>query len=47
MLRWTDFTGLKLALTRAARPPRPLKTYEVKIENGNILVRVPGETGSA
>lgn len=38
VVRWTDWTGLKLALTKIAKSPRPLKTYAIKIEAGKILV---------
>ncbi len=37
-IRWTDWTGLKLSLGKILRSPRPLKTYDVKIEGGKILV---------
>ncbi len=41
LIRWTDWTGLKLALSRIYRSPRPLKTYEVKVEGDRVLVKVP------
>jgi 3-phenylpropionate/trans-cinnamate dioxygenase ferredoxin subunit len=38
MVGWTDWTGIKLTVAKLARHPRPLQTYEVKIENDRILV---------
>ena len=38
VIRWTDWTGLKLKLAKMARSPKPLKTYEVKVEGNKILV---------
>ena len=38
VIRWTDWTGLKLKFAKMARSPRPLKTYEVKVEANKILV---------
>lgn len=40
VIRWTDWTGLKLAIGKILRSPRPLKTHEVKIEGNKILVDV-------
>jgi nitrite reductase/ring-hydroxylating ferredoxin subunit len=41
-VRWTDWTGLKLALTKIAKSPRPLRTYEVRVEGGKVLVAYKG-----
>jgi len=38
IVRWTDLTGVKLALSKAVKVPQPLRTYEVKIEGNDILV---------
>ncbi len=38
VVRWTDWSGLKLALAKIAKSPRPLKTYAIKIEAGKVLV---------
>jgi len=49
VIRWTDWTGIKLNLGKVVRPPRPLETYRTRIENGRILVespRVPAEVNS-
>jgi 3-phenylpropionate/trans-cinnamate dioxygenase ferredoxin component len=40
VIRWTDWSGLKLSIGKLLKSPRPLKTYEVKIEEGKILVDV-------
>jgi 3-phenylpropionate/trans-cinnamate dioxygenase ferredoxin subunit len=37
-LRWTDWTGIKLAIGKLLRSPRPLQTYELKIEGNKILL---------
>ena len=38
VVRWTDWTGLKLTFAKIARPPRGLKTYDVKAEGGKVLI---------
>jgi len=38
VIRWTDWTGLKLTAAKIFKSPRPLKTHEVKIEGENIMV---------
>lgn len=38
VVRWTDWSGLKLALAKIAKSPRPLRTYALKIEADKILV---------
>lgn len=37
VIRWTDWTGLKLTAAKIFKSPRDLKTYEVKIEEDKIL----------
>lgn len=39
-IRWTDWTGAKLAFGKLIRSPRPLKTYEVKVEEDKILADI-------
>lgn len=39
-MRWTDWTGAKLYFAKILRPPRALKTYPVKVEGDNIMVKV-------
>jgi 3-phenylpropionate/trans-cinnamate dioxygenase ferredoxin subunit len=38
VVRWTDWSGLKLSLAKTLRSPRPLKTYAVKVEDEKIMV---------
>src|SRR5512141_1046756 len=37
-LRWTDWSGLKLAMGKLLEPPRSLQTYELKVEGDKILL---------
>ncbi len=39
VLRWTDWSGIKLSAAKLLKAPRPLTTYEVKTEGERILVR--------
>jgi 3-phenylpropionate/trans-cinnamate dioxygenase ferredoxin component len=39
-IRWTDWTGIKLAAAKLLKSPRPLKMYEVKVEDEKILVQI-------
>jgi 3-phenylpropionate/trans-cinnamate dioxygenase ferredoxin subunit len=38
VIRWTDWSGLKLSLGKLLRSPRPLKTHNVNIEGEKIMV---------
>ncbi len=38
VVRWTDWTGVAQAAAEALRHPRPLRMYEVRVENGRVLV---------
>ncbi len=38
VIRWTDWTGVKLSLGKVLKSPRPLKTYDVRVEGEKILV---------
>ena len=40
VVRWTDLTGIKLAHASAARSPRQLPTYPVRIDGDRVLVAV-------
>lgn len=47
VVRWTDWSGVKLSLAKMIKSPRPLKTYKVKVEGDKILVEtdeVPAAT---
>ncbi len=37
VIRWTDWTGLKLKAAKILKSPKNLKTYEVKIEEDRIM----------
>ena len=38
VVRWTDWTGVVLSLSKVVRSPRPLKTYRVKLEQGKVML---------
>jgi 3-phenylpropionate/trans-cinnamate dioxygenase ferredoxin component len=38
VLRWTDWEGAQLTIGKLLRHPRPLRTYEVKIEGSDVFV---------
>lgn len=38
IVRWTDWSGTKLAISKILRSPRPLQTYPVKVEEDRVLV---------
>lgn len=38
VIRWTNWTGPKLAMGKILKSPRPLKTYEVKVEGDKVSV---------
>lgn len=40
VIRWLKGTGLAAAVGKTLKSPRALKTYTVKVENGNIMVNV-------
>lgn len=40
VVRWTDYSGLKLSMAKILKSPRPLKTYRVKFEGGKVMVEV-------
>ncbi len=40
VVRWTDWSGVKLSLARMVKSPRPIKTYRVKVEGGKVLIEV-------
>jgi 3-phenylpropionate/trans-cinnamate dioxygenase ferredoxin component len=41
VLRWTNLAGVVARLDRRAHPQKPLAVYEVTIEGGRVLVRLP------
>lgn len=38
VVRWTDWSGLISKLSKALKPPRPLTTYNIKVEDDRILI---------
>jgi 3-phenylpropionate/trans-cinnamate dioxygenase ferredoxin subunit len=38
VVRWTHFTGISLTLGKIIRKPRPVATYPVKLEAGQVKV---------
>jgi 3-phenylpropionate/trans-cinnamate dioxygenase ferredoxin subunit len=38
VVRWTDWEGMVLSMGKLIRHPRPLRTYEAKVENGKVMV---------
>ena len=41
VVRWLKGSGLANTIGKAIRPPRPIKTYPVKMENGVVQVEIP------
>lgn len=41
VLRWTDWSGLTLALAKVLRSPRSLKTYGTRVDGDRLLVELP------
>ncbi len=39
-IRWTDWSGIRLAVGKMLRSPRPARTYNVKVEGQDILIEV-------
>jgi 3-phenylpropionate/trans-cinnamate dioxygenase ferredoxin subunit len=40
VIRWTNWPGVVVAVTKLMRRPRAIKTYQVKIEGDKVLVEV-------
>jgi 3-phenylpropionate/trans-cinnamate dioxygenase ferredoxin component len=40
VIRWTDWTGLKLTGAKILKSPRPIKMHEIKVEGDKILVQI-------
>ena len=40
VVRWTDWSGIKLALSKLVRGPRPLPVYRTKVEGERVLVEI-------
>ena len=40
VVRWTDYSGIKLSMAKLMKSPRPVKTYKTKAEGGKVMVEV-------
>ena len=40
VVRWTDWSGVKLSLAKKVKSPRPVNKYRVKVEGGRVLVEI-------
>jgi 3-phenylpropionate/trans-cinnamate dioxygenase ferredoxin subunit len=40
VVRWTDWTGIKLSSAKLLKAPRPLKIHEVKLEKERIYIKL-------
>lgn len=40
VVRWTNWPGAVVALTKVFRRPRAIKTYQVKVEGDKVLIEV-------
>lgn len=47
VVRWTKFTGAARAVAAALRHERPLRVYQVRVENGRVLVGPERQSGGA
>ncbi len=37
---WTDWSGIKLTMSKIVKSPRPIATYPVKVENNRVFIDV-------
>jgi 3-phenylpropionate/trans-cinnamate dioxygenase ferredoxin component len=40
VVRWTDWTGVKLGIAKVFKSPKPLAVYPTKVESGKVLVKI-------
>ena len=40
VVRWTDWSGIKLSLGKMVKSPRPLNTFKVKAEGGRVMIEI-------
>jgi 3-phenylpropionate/trans-cinnamate dioxygenase ferredoxin subunit len=38
VVRWTDWSGVRLSLAKMVKSPRALKTHNVKVEDGKVFI---------
>jgi 3-phenylpropionate/trans-cinnamate dioxygenase ferredoxin subunit len=41
VVRWTEWSGIKQSLAKTFKSPRPINTYDVKVEGDKILIAAP------
>ena len=46
VIRWTDWAGLIAVVAKVAKSPRPLHTYEMKMEGENLMLATDGKASS-
>jgi 3-phenylpropionate/trans-cinnamate dioxygenase ferredoxin subunit len=39
-IRWTNTSGITLTVTKLFKSPRPVRTYNVKVEGQDVLVEI-------
>jgi 3-phenylpropionate/trans-cinnamate dioxygenase ferredoxin subunit len=40
VVRWTDWSGMKLSMAKMVKTPRPINTYKAKLDGGKVMVEV-------
>ncbi len=40
VVRWTDWSGIKLSMAKMVKSPKPINIYKVKLEGGKVMVEV-------
>lgn len=40
VVRWTNWSGIKLSIARILKAPRPLMVYRVTVEDGRIMAEM-------
>jgi len=40
VVRWTEWSGVKLGIAKVFKSPRPLATYPTKVEGGKVLIKI-------
>ena len=40
VVRWTDWSGVKLGIAKVFKPPRPLVIHQVKVEADKVLIKI-------
>jgi len=40
VVRWTDWSGIKLSMGKMVKSPRPLNTYKAKLDGDKVMVEI-------